>query len=221
MNTQSKASQEFVQIKEIKDGVIILKDSSMRMVLMTSSLNFALKSQEEQTAIIMQYQNFLNSLDFTTQIFVESRPININPYMELLKEAEKTQDNELIQIQTREYIEFIKTLVETANIVTKNFYVVVPFNPPVIELGGKSGIFTKFSNIFNRGGNESAAEEKSEEVKFEEHKEQLIQRAGVVIEELARLGVRAVPLDTEEIIELFYYLYNPGEQEKGKIPMQN
>ena len=128
----SKASQDFVQIKEIRDGVVVLKDGSLRMVLMASSLNFALKSNDEQAAIISQYQNFLNSLDFSIQIFIQSRPININPYIDFLKETEKNQSNELIQIQTREYTEFIKTLVETANIVTKNFYIVVPFNPPYI-----------------------------------------------------------------------------------------
>lgn len=217
----SKASQDFVQIKEIKDGVVILKDGGMRMILMTSSLNFALKSEEEQTAIISQYQNFLNSLDFSIQIFIQSRPININPYLELLREAEKTQNNELIQIQNREYIEFIKTLVETANIVTKNFYVVVPFNPPVIELRGKGGIFNKIGRILSGKTINAGDEEKNEETKFTEYKEQIIQRIDVVIQELLRLGVRAVPLGTEEIIELFYYLYNPGESEKGKIPIQN
>lgn len=217
----SKASQDFVQIREVRDGVIILKDGGMRMILMTSSLNFALKSQEEQTAIIGQYQNLLNSLDFSIQVFIQSRPININPYLDLLREAEKTQSNELIQIQNREYIEFIKTLVETANIVTKNFYVVVPFNPSVIEISGKGGIFDRLSGFLSGKTISAGEEEKNEEIKFAEYKEQLIQRIDVVVQELSRLGVRAAPLGTEEIIELFYYLYNPGEAEKGKIPMQN
>lgn len=214
----SKPSQDFVQIKEIRDGVVVLKNNSMRMVLMTSSLNFALKSQEEQTAIITGYQDFLNSLDFSLQMITHSRPININPYLELLKEAGKTQNNELIRLQIREYTEFIKTLVETANIITKNFYVVVPYNPPFIELGGKNNIFEKIKNIFSKKN--GSTEEESEEMKFEEYKEQLLQRVEVVMQELTRVGVRAVPLNTEEVIELFYYLYNPGEIEKGKIPTQ-
>lgn len=218
-NIVSKPSQEFVDVKEVRDGVVILKDGEFRMVLMTSSLNFALKSQDEQEAIINQYQNFLNSLDFSVQMFIESRPININPYLELLKEAGKMQTNELIQIQTREYTEFIKTLVETTNIVSKNFYVVVPFNPPSVEMTGKSGIFAKLSGFFGSKGT-VAEEKKNKEAQFEEYKEQLIQRAEVVMQELIRMGVRAVPLGTEEVIELFYYLYNPGEQEKGKIPTQ-
>lgn len=217
-NAQAKPSQEFIKIKEIRDGVVILKNGGLRMILMTSSLNFALKSQDEQAAIINEYQNFLNSLDFSVQVNIQSRPININPYLELLKDAENMQTSELVKIQTREYIEFIKTLVDTANIVSKNFYVVVPYNPPVLEVSGKTGILTNITNIFSK---KSAAEtEKNEEVKFEEYKEQLIQRAEVILQELTRLGVRAAPLGTEEIIELFYYLYNPGESEKGKAPAQ-
>lgn len=211
----SKPSQEFVPIKEIRDGVVILNNGSMRLILMASSLNFALKSQEEQAAIISQYQNFLNALDFSVQIFVQSRGININPYINTLKEAEKEQTNELLQIQTREYIEFIKTLVKTANIVSKNFYVVVPFNPPFLEISGEKGIFAKVSGIFGKR-KEQTYEEGEEQ--FGEYKEQLFQRAGVVIQELTRLGVRAVPLDSEEAIELFYQLYNPGEQEKKGAP---
>lgn len=217
-NIVSKPSQEFVNVKEVRDGVVILKNGELRMVLMTSSLNFALKSQDEQTAIINQYQNFLNSLDFSVQIFIESRPININPYLELLKEAGKMQTNELIQIQTREYTEFIKTLVETTNIVSKNFYVVVPYNPPALEVTGKSGIFAKLSGILKN--KEVVDEKKNKETQFEEYKEQLIQRTEVVMQELIRMGVRAAPLGTEEVIELFYYLYNPGEKEKGKMPTQ-
>lgn len=217
-NIVSKPSQEFVDVKEVRDGVVILKNGELRMVLMTSSLNFALKSQDEQAAIINQYQNFLNSLDFSVQIFIESRPININPYLELLKEAGKMQTNELVQIQTREYTEFIKTLVETTNIVSKNFYVVVPYNPPALEVTGKSGIFAKLSGILKN--KEAGDEKKNKETQFEEYKEQLIQRAEVVMQELIRMGVRAAPLGTEEVIELFYYLYNPGEKEKGKMPTQ-
>lgn len=214
----SKPSQEFVDIKEVREGIVILKTGELKMILMTSSLNFALKSQEEQEAIISQYQNFLNSLDFSIQIFIESRPININPYLDILKEALKHQSNELIQIQTREYTEFIKTLVETTNIVTKNFYVVISYSPSVIELTGKSGIFSKITGIFKK--KEETEEKKDKEDQFVKYKEQLAQRADVVMQELIRLGVRAIPLGTEEIIELFYYLYNPGEKEKGKIPTQ-
>jgi len=215
---KTKSSQDFVEIKEIKDGIIILKSGGMRTVLMTSSLNFALKSNDEQSAIINQYQNFLNSLDFSVQIFVQSRPVNINPYLDVLKEAEKTQTSELVKIQTKEYIDFIKTLVETTNIMTKNFYVVVPFSPSVLKISeSKGGIISKIKTAVGYGSKTKEEDEKSESL-FLEYQEQLLQRTDVVIGELIRLGVRAVPLNTEEIIELFYYLYNPGEAEKGKMP---
>lgn len=217
--TSSRASQEFVPIKEVRDGIVILKNGSLRLILMASSLNFALKSQDEQTAIIMQYQNFLNSLDFYLQILVRSRPININSYIDYLKETEKTQTNELLKIQTREYIEFIKTMVETTSIVSKSFYISVPFNPPVLELKDAGNVFVKIKQMLIKPKLEP--EQQEEEKMFEEYREQLIQRGEVVRQELSRLGVRTAPLDTEEVIELFYELYNPGEEEKSKIPIVN
>jgi hypothetical protein len=126
-------SQEILQIDEIRDGVLILKNKTMRVVLMASSVNIALKSADEQTAIIMQYQNFLNSLDFTTQIFMRSRKLDIEPYLDTLREAQKIQTNELLKIQIAEYIDFVRTFVKASNIVAKSFYVVVPFTPPFFE----------------------------------------------------------------------------------------
>ena len=115
----SKTTQEFVPIQEIRDGIVILKDGSMRAIILASSLNFALKSADEQNAIISQFQNFLNSLDFSIQIFVQSKRLDIRPYIALLEERYKEQVTELMKIQTREYIEFIKTFVDNSNIMTK------------------------------------------------------------------------------------------------------
>ena len=207
----AKSAQEFVPIQEIREGVAILKDGALRMILMASSLNFALKSADEQEAIILQYQNFLNSLDFTVQFFIQSRKLNINPYLDTLREAEKNQVNELLKIQTREYIEFIKNFVEASNIVTKAFYAVVPYQPPVFTsakeaAGTIMGIFKK--------KDESPVGLSDE--KFEEYKTQLFQRVDTVAQGLTRSGVRVAPLNTEELIELYYSLFNPGELEKGK-----
>ncbi|HBT81758.1 hypothetical protein A2757_03445 [Candidatus Giovannonibacteria bacterium RIFCSPHIGHO2_01_FULL_48_47] len=209
----AKSAQEFVPIQEIREGVAILKDGALRMILMASSLNFALKSADEQEAIILQYQNFLNSLDFTVQFFIQSRKLNINPYLDTLREAEKNQVNELLKIQTREYIEFIKNFVEASNIVTKAFYAVVPYQPPVFTsakeaAGTIMGIFKK--------KDESPVGLSDE--KFEEYKTQLFQRVDTVAQGLTRSGVRVAPLNTEELIELYYSLFNPGELEKGKAP---
>ncbi len=208
-------SQDILKINEIRDGVLILRDGSLRAVLMASSLNFALKSPEEQNAITYQYQNFLNSLDFTVQFFIQSRKLNIEPYIETLADAEKNQTNELLKIQISEYMDFVRTFVRAANIVTKNFFVVIPFSPPLFESpqeGARSllGIFSKKTN-----------KKTMDPAKFEEFKTQLWQRVDSVIQGLVRTGVKAVPLNTEEIIELFYGLYNPGELEKGKPPAFN
>lgn len=206
-NTQTtgKSSQDFVPIKEIRDGVVVLKDGSMRGIIMTSSVNFALKGADEQNAIIYQFQNFLNSINFSIQIFVESRRLDIRPYIALLEKVRKEQTNDLLQIQTREYIEFIKEFTTSVNIMTKSFFVVIPYVPAIIQ-GRKSML----SSIL--GKSEQASKERSES--FEENRLQLLQRMEVVMGGLTRIGVRAVPLGTEEIVELYYKLFNPGDTEK-------
>lgn len=208
MAINSKPTQDFVPIKEIRDGIVILKDGSMRMILMVSSLNIALKSEDEQTALLYQFQNFLNSLDFSVQIFIQSRRLDIRPYIALLEGRMREQLDDLLKIQTKEYIEFIKNLTETTNIMTKNFFVVVPYSASVI--GGKGSSFH-----ISFGGKRSAADKKLDSMEaFDENRTQLDQRASVVAQGLSRLGIRVVELGTEEAIELFYKLYNPGEAEK-------
>jgi len=138
------STQQFLPIKEIKEGIIILKNGQWRSILMASSINFGLLSKEEQEAIIYQYQNFLNSLDFTIQILVQSRKLNITGYLKKLKEIEDQQESELLRIQAREYREFIKSLAEMTNLMTKNFYVVIPFYPP------SSKDFSRWKNQFDQ-----------------------------------------------------------------------
>src|SRR5580704_17138262 len=125
---KSHSTQEFVPISEVRDGIVIMKDGSLRAILLASSINFALKSEDEQTAFIVQFQNFLNSLDFSCQIFVQSRMLDIRPYIATLEVQYKEQLDYLMRIQIREYIEFIKSFTEAANIMTKNFFVVVPYS---------------------------------------------------------------------------------------------
>lgn len=213
---QPKSTQSFVPIKEIRDGVAMLKDGSMRMILMASSLNFALKSEDEQNAIILQYQNFLNSLDFPIQIFVSSRKLDIVPYIGLLEDAGKEQANDLLRIQIREYVEFIKNFVKTTNIVTKTFYIVIPYNLPGLQIKGDN----PFSEIFGALRKSKKTESEQKNIEFEEVRVQLQQRAGVVQDGLARIGIRTVFLNTEELIELFYKLFNPGEAESGLVASQ-
>lgn len=200
-----KSSQDFVPIKEIRDGVVILADNSLRGVVMTSSINFALKSNDEQTAIIYQFQNFLNSINFSIQIMAESRRLDIRPYIALLEIVFKDQKNDLLKIQTKEYIEFIKSFTESVNIMTKTFFVVVPYTPSIIET--KKGVLAGIMQKASRSKTKNSEN-------FEENRTQLLQRMEVVIQGLTRMGVRGVPLGTEELIELYYKIFNPGEVEK-------
>ena len=205
MATSSKTTQDFVTIREIRDGIVILKDGSMRALVLASSLNFALKSTDEQNSIIFQFQNFLNSLDFSVQIFVQSKKLDIRPYIALLEERYKEQLTELMKIQTREYIEFIKTFVENSNIMTKSFFIIVPYTPPMLTVS-KNPI----SQFMNKKGENRIIENQQ----FAEYRSQLEQRVGVVEQGLVRCGVRVAELGTEEVVELYYKIFNPGESEK-------
>ncbi len=208
MAVTSKATQEFVPIREVRDGIVILKDESMRGVVLASSLNFSLKSEDERNAIILQFQDFLNSLDFEVQISIQSRRLDIRPYIALLEDRYKEQVNDLMKIQTREYIDFIRKFTETTNIMTKSFFIVVPYDPAIINI--KSGLNP--TGFFKK---KSADEEqKSRQNSFEENRTQLEQRVSVVEQGLSRCGIRVVRLGTEEVIELFYKIFNPGDTEK-------
>lgn len=206
---KAEATQAFVPIKEVRDGIIILKDGSLRAMVMASSINLALKSQDEQIAIIGQFQNFLNSLEFTVQFFVESRDLDIRPYIALLEERYAATLDELMKIQIREYITFIKDFTERANIMTKNFFIVVPYDPALIARGG--GVAGAVGTLLP-GGNAQATVLTDEQ--FEQYRTQIEERLAVIEQGLVRTGVRVVTLGTEEIIELFYKLFNPGELEK-------
>lgn len=203
--SQAKATQEFVPIKEVRGGIVILKDGGLRAMLMASSINLALKSQDEQQAIIGQFQNFLNSLEFTAQFFVESRDLDIRPYIALLEERYQKELDELMRIQIREYMAFIKDFTERANIMSKNFFIVVPYDPALAARGG--GLTSMLP-----GG--APANTAMTDEQFEQHRTQIEQRISVIEQGLARTGVRIVQLGTEEVIELFYKLFNPGELEK-------
>ncbi len=205
-NPTAKTSQEFVPIQEIRDGIVILRDGSMRSIILASSLNFALKSQDEQNSIIFQFQNFLNSLDFSVQMFIQSRKLDIRPYTSLLEGRYKEQVNDLMKIQTREYIDFIKTFVENTNIMSKSFFVVIPYTPPLLQKGESplDKVFGKKKENVMIGNTEA----------FEEHRSQLEQRVSVVEQGLVRCGVRVAQLGTEEVVELFYKIFNPGDTEK-------
>jgi len=198
------ATQEFVPVDDVRDGIVILKDEGMRGILMASSINFSLKSNDERQAILLQFQDFLNSLDFSIQILAQSRKLDIRPYIALLEGRYKEQTNDLMKIQIEQYIAFIKSFTESTNIMTKNFFIIIPYDAAIVST--KKGIFTSF------GGKKESQETKEEN--FEEKKNQLEQRMSVVEQGLVRCGVRVAKLGTDEVVELFYKIFNPGESEK-------
>lgn len=206
-----KASQDFIPVEDVREGILILRDGSMRAILMASSINFALKSADERKAILFQFQNFLNGLDFSTQILIQSRELDIEPYLALLREQLTGEMNELMKIQTSQYIEFIKDFTENTNIMTKSFYVVVPYTPAIIGTGQPSQGF--FGKLF--GGKKSSEELKQMETEtFENNRTQIEQRVAIVHQGLSSTGVRSVQLGTEEVLELYYRIFNPGEGEQ-------
>jgi len=201
-NTQKgKSAQDYVDVDEIRDGVIVMKNRSLRAVLLVSSINFDLKSSEEQEAIIAQYQVFLNSLDFPLQIIVSSRKLNISPYLEMLKKKEKEHQNELMRMQVAEYVDFIGKLTDMSQIMSKFFYIVVPFFPIENQEGGF------FSKVFAMANPKQKITE--DKKNFEIYKNQLMQRVDQIEAGLGGVGVKIAPLGTEEIIELLYNSYNP------------
>jgi hypothetical protein len=205
----AKTTQEFVPIKEVRDGVIIMKDGSMRAVILSSSLNFALKSGDEQEAIIYQFQNFLNGLDFSVQISIQSRELDIRPYLATLDKRYNEELNDLLKIQIKEYVGFVKNFTESQNIMSKTFFIVVPFTATVLNTKKNNGVLAKF--LPNNNDKEKVSQKTDN---FEESRTQLEQRTSVVQQGLTRCGIRSIVLGTEEAIELFYKLFNPGDAEK-------
>jgi type IV secretory pathway VirB4 component len=211
-SANARATQEYVPIKEVRDGIVVLKDGSLRGLVLTSSINFSLKSDDERQATIYQFQNFLNSLDFSIQIFIQSRKLDIRPYIALMEQREKKQNNELMKIQTREYIEFIKNFTKSTNIMTKHFFIVVPYTPGPLNVKPGSSALSSLSSMLPK--KKGDANTMTEEQAFAEHRAQLEQRIAVVEQGLVQCGLRMVELGTEEIVELFYKIFNPGDAEK-------
>jgi len=198
------ATQTFLKIKEIKEGVVILKGNALRGIMIVSSLNFGLKSAEEQEAIISQFQDFLNSLDFHCQVIVQSRRVNITGYLDQLKKLEQEQKNELLKIQTAEYLKFIQSLLAKGIIMTKRFYIVIPYSAIEVE-----GTTKKLKGAMTATLNEE---------EFKVQKSQLWQRMEFLSLGLKRCGLTAYPLTTPEIVELFWGIFHSKQAEAGYYP---
>ncbi len=196
----TNSTQQFVPIKEIRDNVVVLKNGELRSVIMCQAINLDLKSQDEQTAIILQFQSFLNALEFSIEIIASSRRLDIRPYIMKLEQRLEEIEGDLLRIQTREYISFIRQFNEEFDVMSKYFYIVVPYG--VTSIPGTSGI----SNLFSKKTTAQASVDR-----FEESRSQLEQRIAVVSGGLEGLGIQITQLDTPALIELFQKTFNPGE----------
>lgn len=199
------ATQEFVPIERVRDGIVILKTGEIRAVILTNSLNLGLKSEDEQQAVLSQFQNFLNSLDFPIQIFVQSRKLNIKPYLELLQERSTQVKEDLLKIQIHEYMGFITKFTQESDIMTKHFFITIPYFNQSGQGGGAS-------SLLPFGG---SAQSSFSQTNFEPSRIQLEQRVATVLQGLSRFGLRAQRLGTEEVVELFYKLFNPSEGDRS------
>lgn len=207
-NNKVDSTQQNIPILGIKDGVVLLKDGGYRVVLSVAALNYALKSEQEQNALIFQYQSFLNSLHFPIQIVMQSKKLDLTPYLKKIKDSSEKQTNDLLKAQTADYIDFVGQLVNMANIMKKNFYVVISYQP--ISLQNANFI----EKIFKHQNNTNL---KITESEYTHHKDELLERAGVVAGGLGTMGLHCVQLNTEEIIELFYKIYNPDVYSKERV----
>lgn len=209
----SISTQKYLDIREIKEDCAVLKDGTLRAVLLVSSINFSLKSEEEQNAIIAAYINFLNFLEFPLQIIIQSRQLDIDSYLERLQKIEKEQTNELLRLQTVEYRQYISELVRLADIMTKRFYLIIPYDP--LSDKQKSWI-KKFLELFS-----AAQEIKVSQEQFLKRRRALFQRVEHVLTQLNSMGLKAVLLDTQSLIELYYNTYNPDVYNKEKLAEVN
>ena len=199
------ATQEFIPIERVRDGIVILKTGELRAILLTNSLNLGLKSEDEQQAVLSQFQSFLNSLDFSVEFSVQSRKLNIKPYIDLLQERSIQVKEDLLKIQIHEYIGFITKFTEESNIMTKHFFITIPYFNQATQA-------VTPSSLLSFGGSNPLKESQDA---FEPARIQLEQRVLTVIQGLSRFGLRAQRLGTEEVVELFYKLFNPSEGDRA------
>jgi hypothetical protein len=205
----SAATQRYLDVAEVKDDIVVMKDGTLRAILIVSSINFALKSTDEQNAIIAQYVSFLNSLEYPLQIVIQSRPLNIDTYLERLRESEKNQTNELLRVQIADYRAFVNELVDLGQIMQKQFFVVVPYNPLSDK---RKGFFSRLSEAFTPALSVKLAEDR-----FRKRKADLMVRVDHMRGNLMSMGLKAVVLDTQSLVELYYRVYNPETYESQKM----
>lgn len=214
--TSPNSTQNTLQIAEVRDGIVIMNDGSYRSVVMVKSINFDLMSPQEQEAVEYSYQGFLNSLYFPVQIFIRSRKVDLRPYIERLDKIRSEHDNMLLALLMEDYIQYMSDLSQQTNIMDKNFYVVMPFFP-VVEvqkvLTQNKNFLSGVTKLFDRSDQHVVINEAD----LENAKTELRNRVQAVLAGLQQCGVQGLPLDTQELIELYYDSYNPDTATRQKL----
>lgn len=207
---KDSSTQRYLSFSEIRDNMIIMKDGSSRMILRVHAVNFNLKSTEEQDAILMSYQRFLNALNFPIQLIIRSLRVDIESYINRLKNLALKQTNPLLQEQTYKYIDFLTTLIDLAQIMKKEFYIVVPFdfeNNESVRKTDLLGIFRSFWSALSQ--EESIADIRSNRIRATKLKKGNLERISVIKMSLESIGLRADELSKEELVKLLHNYYNP------------
>lgn len=205
-----QSTKQLVEVANIIDNIVLLKNSSLRAVIEVSAINFELRSEGEQIAILQNFQRFVNSIDFPLQIVVNSRKLNIDEYLKLIDDSANALTNELLKIQATEYSRFVKDLSDLSNIMSKKFYIVVPFY--VFEAPSKSGITQSIKSILKP----SAVVKELTSEQLETYKGQLLQRTELIFDGLIGMGLKAKTLERNDLMNLFYGLYNPSSKSDFK-----
>ncbi|MBI4121801.1 MAG: hypothetical protein HY461_00560 [Parcubacteria group bacterium] len=208
-NKPSTSTQRYIDIAQIQDDVVVMKDGTLRSVILTSSLNFSLKSEQEQNATVSSYTQFLNSLKFPVQIVIQSRKLNIDNYLASLDQKHREQTNELLKLQIADYRNFVAELIELGEIMSKRFYVVVPYAPGT---DSQRGFMDRVQSLFI-----PATRVTLQRSKFLERRRALLQRVDQVLSGLQGMGLNSVVLNTQNLIELYYESYNPDISEQQRI----
>jgi hypothetical protein len=210
------STQNTLQIAEIRDGVVIMSDGSFRSVIMVKSINFDLMSPAEREGVEYSYQGFLNSLYFPVQIFIRSQKVDIRPYIERLDKIRSEHDNMLLALLMDDYIDYIDQLAAQTNIMDKKFYVVIPFFPVISStkpLAQSKGLMDGVFKLFSSSKTHVVINEQH----LEEAKAELRNRVQAVLSGLLQCGVQGLPLDTQELIELYYDTYNPDTATRQQL----
>lgn len=210
--TAGTSTQESLLISEIRDGIVVMRDGSLRAVIMASAINFDLMSPSERDSVEYAYQAFINSLHFPIQITIKSQKIDLDNYIAKLQQLRQSQDNELLALLMDDYIANIKALIEEVNIMDKQFYVVVPFFPPINTKLKSNNIATGFSGLFKKQMVTTLSE-----ADFTAFKTELAQRVQLVAAGLGQMGIRNIPLNSQELVDLYYSSYNPDTAQNQKL----